>query len=234
MSLSTLRKIDHRFIDTVYGYIRNQENGKMKIPDEIKHLCLDFYLLQQYFTDHDISQTIIAYPTGLDTDTRSHDVRNIKLMSNKVIDVDDTSIAKYVWKFKLLSFGTDVSFKFRITEIGLMTEQLYEYPNYRARTFEWKPAKYHLQLENKSIVRHRAFKKQRLRVKENDTITMVLDVERLALGFGIKSGEIKYTKDWAAEKREISYLREKGLKMMCILPVGASVELIEFYVEQKS
>ena len=224
MSLSKVRDLDEKFVHTVFGYIRQEQkqaNNKLKIPDDVTRLCLKYYLIQQYFANHDISQTVIAYPRMINRK------RSIELRGNDVIDLDDTSITKYIWKFKLLSFGIA---KLSRNEIGLISEKLYRFMN------GWGPTQYSLKFGKEKPPTFRPFRDLGIVFKKNDIFTLVFDVEKLAIGFAINDEDIIYKKDWRNDevKRDIQYLKEKQLKILCVLPTGASVKLIEFDAQHKS
>ena len=66
MTLSKIRDIDSKFKDIVFHYIRQHEkkNKQLSIPMMIKYLCLQFYLIQEYFNGLPKSQMTISNVNG--------------------------------------------------------------------------------------------------------------------------------------------------------------------------
>ena len=95
----------------------------------------------------------------------------------------------------------------------------------------WKPVTYVFEFDNVTSPINGQFIDLGIKFKENDIYTMIFDAEQLALGFGINDDAILWLKTWGEENRDKAYVQEKALRMMCILPEGGSVELVQFYVE---
>ena len=83
----------------VYGYLRTQQHNY--IPTDIKHLCLCFYNISDYFTKHADRITINASKNIAKCKRRSR-ARTINLVyGNEIIDLDDTRIKAYKWTFQV-------------------------------------------------------------------------------------------------------------------------------------
>ena len=100
MALSKIRAIDSESKEIVFDYINQHErkNKPLSLPMMLKYLCLQFYAIQEYFKNYPKSQMIIKNDT-------ENEIYNVEGNEN-VINVNDTSIIRYKWRFKILSFST--------------------------------------------------------------------------------------------------------------------------------
>ena len=224
MALSKIRDIDSKFKEIVFDYIQQHErkNKPLTIPMMIKYLCLQYYLIQEYFNSHPKSQMIMKNSTT--------EQGYLRILGNQnVIDIKDTSILKYKWVFKLLtatgkSFiglesttrqiervkGLSSKYKYWLTMIGTEGYECY-----------WLPS-------TGSI---------KIKPKTGDMIEMILDVKECELGFKINNS-IYYkitskTVEMHRWKGGSKWMEEMRLKLSLCLSVGQSIEMVSFSVEHK-
>ena len=90
----------------VFGYLHeNEKELKIKIPEEIKYICLDLYLLTDNFTAHgdDIKLNEGKDTASLDMRYPGCDFgRDQSIYGDIIIDGSDESILEYHWKFRIL------------------------------------------------------------------------------------------------------------------------------------
>ena len=111
---------DDRTKSIVFGYTRESSNNlSMNIPQIIQYIFLMYYWIQERFTMHgdalvidEHNHNLIRCKLGY---TKSNMLYNTVYGNDKVINFNDTSIAKYEWSFKvlvkhgILTFGIDNS-----------------------------------------------------------------------------------------------------------------------------
>ena len=138
MSFSTLRSVDDRFKRTVFYYIHEIEkkHKTLKVPVAIKHLCLNYYLIQECFEGYPKTETIITNES-----TDSYEYMDV-VGNDQIIDLADTSITKYKWMFQLLSIPTGFTHEDSESApglfIGLKSTEKFPPPKHRSWDRELK------------------------------------------------------------------------------------------------
>ena len=142
--------------------------------------------------------------------------------NEKVINIDDTSIVRYKWKFKILS---SITHWYEGVWIGLTSKtEKYGDIEFFCMTVEhegsviYRAGKFDLPNDTKIV----------------DVIEMVLNLENKKLGFRINNnGDFQYhcsnEKYW---ETNIQWIKEMGFKLWIKLLGKAAIELISFDVEQ--
>ena len=181
MALSTLRDIDIKFKQIVEGYIGIQEKqtaDKLMIPDAIKYLCLEYYLLQEYFDSFPVSQTILKV-----IDEKYKMQGKIIYGNVRTININDESIAKYIWKFKILSFPSQSDG--HLMYVGLRAEMPLN-SRFASRAQEYRHT-IMSDLVKGYTYNGKSSRKLNVMPEIYDEITMILDVENVKLGFAVNS-----------------------------------------------
>ena len=112
MAHSSHKAVEEEMIACGYGYIRRIERKykHLNIPMGIKDICLDFYLLFDFFAIHGDKITLNKdrnIATGTTTETTPNNV-----YGNEIVDLYDKSILHYRWRFKI--YHIDYAIKLHI------------------------------------------------------------------------------------------------------------------------
>ena len=227
MQLSVFRSIDSYFVRTVYVYIHRHQHmyGISRIPEDIKHLCLDYYLLQESFrcatnmiSSNILTNTISAW---------NYERLGMQGKGN-IIDFDDKSITKYIWYFKLLSFAYNMKPNAFI-KIGLTSSMPQKLAYQRAVRY------YQFMLKCDTNVGYTYCNYKEVLLyggwvipKIGDTIMVVFDVINTRIGYAVNDHDVVFAKTW--RNRDTEYMKKKQLRMMLQIPFGAKIEFLRFQI----
>ena len=102
MSLAKLKRVDNNIKSCIFGYTRETESSlSITVPMLIQYLIILYYWIEEKFTAHgskinvDKTNKIAWYD---DTAGKYNTV-----YGNYAIDINDTSIVRYKWTFKIIS-----------------------------------------------------------------------------------------------------------------------------------
>ena len=100
MSLKRLKTANKQFKYSVFGYLRDHEKKQsINIPEMIKYICLNYYLLTEKFTKHGDAMSLNE---SKDTVQKNDNIDVVNSVYGDVpIDIKDESIIEYEWKFKI-------------------------------------------------------------------------------------------------------------------------------------
>ena len=126
MSLKRLKSADFRTKCIIFGYSReNMQEFSINLPTMIQYLFLMYYWIQEKFTEHgdnmelDINhQKLIRFAESLGIYCN-----NTSYGNNNTIDINDTSIARYIWSFRYAS-STRLGMQFCIKCSGLRCKNI--------------------------------------------------------------------------------------------------------------
>ena len=112
LSIVTRCKLaDDNTKDVVFGYTKDIEKKllSLNMPLLIKYLCLNYYFIDESFGIH--GENIVVNEAH---DTAKYNVKHgstnvfgMTVYGNSIIDVNDTSINEYLWRFNILSQSDD-------------------------------------------------------------------------------------------------------------------------------
>ena len=220
MALSKVRDIDSKFKDIVFYYIGQyeKENKQSTVPMMLKYLCLHFYLIQERFVGLPKSQMII----NNETDT-SHALEIVG--NSETININDTSISKYIWKLKVLSTAVRSGWG----HIGLWSTKLE--PAITVPKEYWRPYLFGLEVYRRYYFSGKELKKPAV----GDEIEIILDIQHRKLVFRMNGdndimGEFLNMEYW---KEDEEWINQMGLRLGIRLPFKFSYQLTSFSIEQK-
>ena len=104
MSLNRVKQADEKTKCIIFGYSREKQDAlSIKIPMMVQYLFLAYYWIQELFTKHGQGMRMDASCKKV---TREGDYILINewyntVYGNNVVDVNDTSIRCYKWRFKI-------------------------------------------------------------------------------------------------------------------------------------
>ena len=104
MSLAKVKAVDDRTKSITFGYCRKRmKELSIDIPVMIQYVILLYYWIEEKFKFHG-DCIKIAHPNRLSTDISKINNENNEsynaIYGNNVIDINDTSIVKYIWSIK--------------------------------------------------------------------------------------------------------------------------------------
>ena len=240
-SLPIIRAIDEKFKSIVWGFIHQYEQKTVKIqppngvwiPLLIKHFCLKYYLIQDFFVKLTKSNPLISRKkmnVGYKT----------KLLCGNIIDYNDESISIYKWKFRLSSWTSD-SIGIGVQSTSPEKLKVKPQPKFHELFIFPKIDAYHYIV--KDIGReHRFISYIRFKInrRENipDVITMAMDVRNKKLGYAVNTASNDWTVEWVKDWNKDEEVDDKWWKehaFQIYLMLGAAqteVEMIGFDIEQ--
>lgn len=99
LDFNQLNSADKEFKYPVFGYLRTYETNKsITIPNRVKYICLNYYLLREQFTKHGSNMKLNEAKNTV------QQVRNgyfNTVYGNDIINALDTSIIQYKWEFRI-------------------------------------------------------------------------------------------------------------------------------------
>ena len=102
-SLTKLKKIDDNTKFCIFGFTRNHERKlKITIPMMIQYLFMIYYWIEEKFTVHGDYIDLDETNTIATCSKISSQYKYNTAYGNGVIDINDSSIIKYKWTFKIL------------------------------------------------------------------------------------------------------------------------------------
>lgn len=223
MSLFQKRQIDNKFRRIVFQYIREheQENEPLNVPSMIKYLCFQYYLIQEFFVGFPKTTMTIK-----GSDTEYHKEREF-MGNDKIIDLYDTSISKYIWTLRILS---------------LPPENLsYWQGAYMCVDIGWTTTKHSQINENfkaiKKVIRKRiCYGRERMDYyKVGDIIKLVLDAATPCLSWSCNGESMGVLKPWGADRdreQNAALFKKWGYALSLTLPYKFSVKLTSFEIIQ--
>ena len=104
--------------DLIYGYIHELEvNCKpLRIPYDIKRLCLRFYILYEYFTIHG-NKILINKSRNIAIGTTNTFVSNTAY-GHHIVDLDDDTIKKHIWNLNVYELKLKDKFYIGLNDIN--------------------------------------------------------------------------------------------------------------------
>ena len=125
----------------VYGYNREIETEftSLKIPKVIKQICLQFYELSDYFTSHG-DNILVNEAKNIAMGTTTKIVPNT-VYGGEIIDLDDDTISRYRWDFKIFQLDVDKEYHIGISTINEikpnMGRLIYSFNDDICHTMDW-------------------------------------------------------------------------------------------------
>ena len=125
----------------VYGYNREIETEftSLKIPKEIKQICIQFYNVSDYFTNY--GDNILVNEAGnIAMGTTTKDVPNT-VYGDQIIDLEDDTISKYRWEFKIFHLDRSKPYYIGISTIDEIKPNrgrlVYSFSDLECHTIDW-------------------------------------------------------------------------------------------------
>ena len=101
-----LKMVDNRSKDSVFGYIRQSGDTSehTAIPMMIQYCCLKYYFVTEYFSKIKCGNLLkVNNDPRIVIRTGDNHLSANSVFGNIAIDLNNNSIKKYVWKFKIIS-----------------------------------------------------------------------------------------------------------------------------------
>ena len=219
MAFSKIRDIDSTFKDIVFQYIGQHEkdNKSLKIPMMLKYLCLQYYLIQEYFVGLPKSQMVINNKISWESNLLIYG-------NNETININDTSISKYIWTLKVLSMEQE---PMGSGFIGLWSTKLQSFD--LIPQILWEPYRFGLSIHETCYFLREELPNKR---QNGDIIEIILDIKNTKLGFIINGGDIidRFSNViyWQNDRE---WLNELGLKLVIQVQFQQSYQFTSFRVE---
>ena len=227
--------MDSTFIYTVAGYIREQSNiSTIDIPAAIEQICISYYLLKEEFNDC-VTLRKVGPIICADLDTHIYGVEDAWILGNKsLININDKSVYKYKWKFKLHKLPSNNAIKLGISSDYDKDEcQLYGY-------FQ------HIQYGQKYLMsesddidddydERNILSLHDELANDGDIIELIIDIKHLQIGLCINEEKIIYFQpnDWKNIEPDIHFNKWQYTLQIMIPPISC-IECIAFSIEQNN
>ena len=99
MSLKRAKNANNTFKNAVFGFIREHEKEQsVMAPTMIKYLILNYYLIEETFTDNGASGVKLT-----EGNTVAETVPPFIISGNIQVDVTDESISEYIWTLQFIT-----------------------------------------------------------------------------------------------------------------------------------
>ena len=106
MSLKRLKLADEKTKCIIFGYSReNMQQFSINLPTMIQYLFLMYYWIQEIFTEYGDDIELDTNHQNLIRFTAGSYWYNTAYGNNDTIDINDISIARYIWSFRYVNLG---------------------------------------------------------------------------------------------------------------------------------
>lgn len=200
----------------VFGYInRIERKHSIIIPNEIKSICLEYYLIKEYFTVHGANISLDETNMIATHSTYSPDT----VYGNYLIDPTDATIARYKWKlvtngpqFSVIYLGIDSSNKEYISN---------DFTNWSVNKHAWYAFS-----KSGITLRHdiQCGQLSDVTIQNNEIFNLVLDVEKKS--FAIKSAEYEEAHE------DIETVNVQYYLAITMASPDQKIQLIDFEIER--
>ena len=236
MSASVLRTMDKSFEWTVSGYIREQcDLFEIDIPFDVEITCLKYYHLKEQFKDM-VTMRTLGTIFNADLETHIYGVEDAWIVGNELIDINDTSICKYRWKFKLIKLPVNNAIKLGIsTDFDAEKCKLYGYFQHikKGQKYVLNPSAINnnnstTNSNNKSLSADLLSSDL---AKDGDIIEVIMDLKHQKIGLCINKGNVHYFTPY--HWRHVNELHFECWKytLQIMMPPISCIECIAFEIE---
>ena len=110
MSLLRFKKANEKTKHIIHGYSREHQNkSSISLPMTIQYLFLAYYWIQEKFAKYEQPIELYQNNTRADVDSSlEQDEPHSTVYGNHVIDINDTSIKIYKWRFRIIGIGREI------------------------------------------------------------------------------------------------------------------------------